>query len=245
MEKVWKLGVTMDKEFELAVYAYCEYVRRACDSLIQNINSVEQKNIHDKFDLFSYIRKNLIFEYVLDDRKYCFHGSGCSVHADDEIIVDWDFGYKNLWCGIDPYKMARTLRNNKYENTIFYEADYIRNLCDLYFSQNILIKYGNQYYIDYLKKGTKEIVLPSCFDSLIIQYSGKQKSFPRTKIIDKFFRKSKFIYKDIDKLENNYILIFMDKGDEVSRMFYNDVAYPDAAVELMNTQILKPHIVSD
>ena len=61
--------------------------------------------------------------------------------------------------------------------------------------------------------------------------------------MDKFIRKSNLVYAGIGELKNNYVLIFYNDGTEVARVPYNDIAYPDSAVKIMNGEIIKPHIV--
>ena len=180
-----------------------------------------------------------------DGVKYVFHGSGCTVFENDVIIADWDFGYRNLWCGINPFKMALTLKNNNYTDSIFYNADYINGLCEKYTEQNDLVFYNNQYYINLLNKGIRKTNFPADYDELIIWRNGKEIKYPRSNGLDKFIRKSREIYKDIDTLGNNSILIFMDKSKEVYRIPYNDVAYPDAAVDIMTNLILKQNSVAE
>ena len=74
---------------------------------------------------------------------------------------------------------------------------------------------------------------------MIIHYYGKEIKLNKSKDIDKFLRKSREIYKDIDKLDNNHLLILRKKAEEVFRIPYNDIAYPDSAVEIMTYKILK------
>lgn len=161
----------------------------------------------------------------------------------DVIVADWDFGFRSLWCGIDSYKMSLTLKNNGYVNHSFYNADFIRDLCESYIAQGDLILYKNQYYVNLLKKGTIKTKFPDIYDELIVYYSGEVIIFNKSKDIDRFIRKSREIYKDIDKLDNNSMLVFRYNNKVVYKVLYNDIAYPDSAVEIMTNKILKPHIL--
>ena len=122
----------MDKEFELAVCKYYEIVKEKCESLINHINLHDKVTIINKFELLSYLRKNKISNYQYDGYNYIFHGCGCTVFFNENIVADWDFGFRSLWCGIDAYKMSLTLKNNDYPNQIFYESNIIHELCKKY-----------------------------------------------------------------------------------------------------------------
>lgn len=235
-------GFEMDKDFELAVCKYYEIVKEKCESLIKHIKLYSNITLLNKFELFSYLRRNKISNYQCDGYSYYFHGCGCTVFFDEIIIADWDFGFRSLWCGIDAYKMSLTLKNNNYSNKIFYDSSFIRELCEKYTLQGELILYKNQYYISLLKKGTINTSFPDIYDELIINYYGKEIILVKTKEIDRFIRKSREIYKDIDKLDNTCLLIFRYKNKDIYKVFYNDMAYPDSAVEIMTHRILKPYI---
>jgi len=232
----------MNKEFDLAICKYYDIVKEKCESLINHIYLRNDKTLRDKYELFSYLRNNKISNYQYDGINYIFHGCGCTVFSDDIVIADWDFGYRSLWCGIDAYKMALTLKNNAYINSSFYEANFISDLCKTYTEQGDLVLYKNQYYINLLNTGTIKTSFPTIYDELRICYKDIELSFDKSKDIDRFMRKSREIYKDIEKLDNNYLLIFRYNNMDVYRVFYNDVAYPDSAVEIMTYRILKPYI---
>jgi len=53
-------------------------------------------------------------EFYIDgsNNNYTFHGRGCSF-SNDALKLDWDFGYDNNWCGLDPWKLYYYLRDNK------------------------------------------------------------------------------------------------------------------------------------
>lgn len=235
----------MDIELEKAAYYYCDIVKEKCEILLKHIYNSEKVQLMNKHELFHYISDRSIYEYQYDGVKYVFHGSGCTAFENDVIVADWDFGYRNLWCGINPFKMALTLKNTNYTDSMFYNAEYIKELCEKYTEQNDLIFYNNQYYINLLVKGTQKTNFPADYDEMIIWQNGKEIKCQRSKVLDKFIRKSREIYKDIDTLGNNSILIFMDKSKEVYRIPYNDVAYPDAAVDIMTNLILKQNSVAE
>ncbi len=231
----------MDREFELAVCKYYDIVKEKCKTLIDHINKNNNANLNNKYDLLTYLRKSKIIEYQYGRYKYIFHGCGCTVFEDDNIIADWDFGYRSWWCGIDAYKMSLTLKNNKYLNSMFYDIELISNFCNTYIVNNELVLYKNQYYINLLSKGTIKPSFPDYYDELIICHDDVKVSFQKSKEIDRFIRKSREIYKDINNLDDNYLLVFRYNNNDVYRVFYNDIAYPDSAVEIMTSKILKPY----
>jgi len=42
--------------------------------------------------------------------KYTFHGRGCRVES-QTLNMDWDFGYDDVLCGLDPWKLAYYVRD--------------------------------------------------------------------------------------------------------------------------------------
>ena len=84
---------------------------------------------------------------------------------------------------------------------------------------------------------------PAAYDRIAIEYKGLRKEFGRSVSIDRFIRKSKSVYAGISSLKNNYIIVFYNNDSETARIPYNDIAYPDSAVRIMNDEIIKPHIV--
>ena len=74
---------------------------------------------------------------------------------------------------------------------------------------------------------------------MIIEYFDKKWSVPRNKLTDRFIRKSRRIYNQIDKDEDKYILKFLLKGKEVFSIPYTDTGYPENAVKIMSDVILR------
>lgn len=74
---------------------------------------------------------------------------------------------------------------------------------------------------------------------LVIEHSDFRWSVPRNKLIDKFIRKSRKIYNQIEKNEDKYLLRFFLEGKEVCVLPYDDIGYPDSAVKIMNDDILQ------
>ncbi|SEQ05973.1 hypothetical protein SAMN02910289_01146 [Lachnospiraceae bacterium RM5] len=233
----------MDKKFLEAVKFYLYIVENACNLLIDYIRNKEQIYIINKYDLYDYLHKKHVFEFVEGERKYCFHGKGCTVLINDKPMIDWDFGYRSCWCGVEPFKMALTLKSSSYKDFNYYDGKYIKKQCEQYLSEKKMYYYSGQYYIDLIKFNYKKIKFPIIYDKMIIEYNGISRSYPKCKSIDKFIKKSNVIYEKINYLKNNYTLVFYYQNNEIARIPYNDIAYPDAAVKIMNGEIIKPHIV--
>lgn len=235
----------MDEGFLKAAKVYFGIVEEACNLLMDEIGKRKQAVIRNKYDLYEYLylQGNRIFEVVFDDRKYYFHGVGCTVFMNGVPMINWDFGCRSWWCGIDPFKMATTLKCFSFEETEYYDGNYIKNKCELYLSEKALYFYKGQYYIDLLRLGCKKIEFPMDYERMIVEYKGVSRSYLKCKSIDRFIQKSTKVYEGIDDLKNNYTLVFYHHDSVVARIPYNDIAYPDAAVKIMNGEIIKPHRV--
>ncbi len=236
-------GENMDEKFLKAVKTYYHIVEEACNLLVENIVKRDQVTILNKFELYDYLHKKLVLEYAIDERKYFFHGGGCTVYINDIPMIEWDFGYRSWWCGIDPFKMAETLKSFSYEETEYYDRTYIKNECEHYLAQKELYLYRGQYYIDLLKIRCRKMKISTDYERMIVEYKGISKSYLKCKSIDKFIRKSINVYDGIDKLPNNYTLVFLKQNVEIARILYNDIAYPASAVKIMNGEIIRPHMV--
>lgn len=228
----------MDDYFLKAVREYNCIVEEACNLLIDYIESTEQIAILSKYHLFKYFRNSGKYEFHIGDSIYYRHGNGMMVVRNDTVVIDWDFGYRSWWCGIDPFFMAETLKHALFEATAYYDGNYIKDKCRYYMSKNLLYFYNGQYYIDLVKCSSMKITFPEEYDTLVVEYKGAVRSFSRCKIIDRFIRKSRMIYAGIAELKNNCTLIFFNNNVEEARILYNDIAYPKSAVKIMNEQIL-------
>ena len=233
----------MEKDFLNAIKLYFDIVEEACELLIEYIQQTEQIVILNKYDLFDYLNTSRKNEFNVKGRIYYCHGNGIRVISNEIITADWDFGCKSWWCGIDPFFMATTLKNAGINDFRHYDGDFIKSKCEQYTQEGFLYLYKNQYYIDLLKFGCQKMDFPNVYDRIAIEYKCLRKEFCRSRIIDRFIKKSDSVYSGISALKNNYIIVFYDNGVEVARIPYNDIAYPEAAVRIMNGEIIKPHIV--
>lgn len=86
---------------------------------------------------------------------------------------------------------------------------------------------------------TFEPDFPIEFDTLIVEYFDSKWILPRNKVIDRFIRKSRRIYNQIEKSQNKYTLKFMFNGKEIYSIPYDDIGYPENAVKIMSDDILR------
>lgn len=229
----------MQNEFKAASDEYYKIVKNACDRFIVYLREEKEISVDGKFGLYRYLHESQYSEYYVSDHKYVFHGAGCTVYKDDEPTIQWDFGYRNLWCGIDPYKMAETLKHNCYHMKDYHDSQYLKDRCnDLYASHELRL-YKGQYYFDLLRDETIVPAFPEEYDLVIIRDGERHKTFKRSVITDRFIRKSEKIYKYIDRLEGNLILEFYHQDNLIVSVLYNDIAYPDAAYKIMREQMYR------
>jgi hypothetical protein len=223
------------------VKIYYNIVENACERLINHINSEYNANINNKLDLYKFIHNNRIYEYKVDNDKYYFHGVGCSVERNNEIAIDWNFGYRNWWCGIDPNKMSITLKNASECTNSYIEMNKIKEECTRMLEEKKMLFYKNQYYFDLMKLQTKTQIIPEEYDKISITYNGKSIIIDKSKVVDKFIRKSRVVYANIEHLKNNYTIDFYKDDNIIFSILYNDNAYSDKAVMIMNNELLKPY----
>ncbi len=230
--------VSTNKErFVEAVWEYTYLVYEAIEKVIDYLNRTEGIRLIDKGDLLAFIRENHISEVLVNETKYFFHGSGCTVYQNNQPIVLWDFGWGNWPCGIDPYKMAVTLKGNNYLDVDYHDFQNIKKLCRLFLEEGLLTSTGAQYYLDLIALNKTKTVFPVDFDRMLIEYEGAVVSIERNKIVDRFLRKSPYIYAGIDGLKGNRILVFLKGEKEIARVPYNDIAYPKEAVQIMRGEL--------
>ncbi len=233
----------MEDKFLEAIKTYFVIVENACNLLVNYIECTEQITILNKFDLYNYLNNSYKFEFDIEGKKYYRHGNGMMVLHDDIVVIDWNFGCKSWWCGIDPFLMATTLKHSCFKEPDYYDGKFIKQKCEQYVLEELLYFYNGQYYLNMLKFKCKKLKFPADYDRLVVEYKGIKRSFLKCKSIDNFVRKSKLVYAGITKLKDNYILVFYSNDVEVARIPYNDIAYPDSAVKIMNDEIIKPHII--
>lgn len=227
----------MNESFAIAIRQYYSIVKSACQEFCDYIgksNSVELKN---KSDLYAFLRSSQLSVFDLGEKSYHFHGGGCSVMTNGKQIIAWDFGYRSWLCGIEPYKMALTLSNFSSGLEEIFDSEQISELCEVEVEKGNMTKHYGQYYMNLLSLETEKYSFPIDYDSLIIEQRNIRRAFCKSDSIDRFIRKSTKVYKNIKELEDNIVLVFIKNNTEIGRFLYNDTAYPDSAVRVMD-QIL-------
>ena len=127
-------------------------------------------------------------EFVAGGISYRFHGKGCVAFHEGKFI-DWDFGYRSRWCGINPWKVSMTLKKNKSPDVQFYNGDLIQTACEQFVKKGIMFKKYDQYYFEIPADETFKPQCPTEYDTLVVEYFDLSWSVPRNKVIDRFIRK--------------------------------------------------------
>lgn len=229
------MSVEFDSIIKNDIWLYLNTVERECKNLMEFCNSKFQESLFDKKGLLKFISENKITEVRTETGVYKFHGSGCSLFYSNEIKLQWDFGYENWWCGIDPFFTYSYL---KYNRELEYSIDDLKMYCEESVEKGLFYKLYSKYYIFLYKISSIPINIPNMYDTLVVSYRGKKKKISRNKLTDRFARKATCCYSEIEKLDNNYELFFYNDGEMIYTVYYNSIAYPLNAVEIMSKQIL-------
>ena len=91
---------------------YLDTVNAICLTIIK------QKGLNTFYDLKRLRVNEPAGEFTLDEihqLKYTFHGRGCRVES-QTLNIDWDFGYDDVLCGLDPWKLAYYVRDKRNNN---------------------------------------------------------------------------------------------------------------------------------
>ena len=156
-----------------------------------------------------------------------------------EKFIDWDFGYRSRWCGINPWKVSITLKENNSPHIEYYDGNLLQTECEQSVKKGIMFKKYGQYYFEMTANDTYKPEFPTEFDTLVVEYFNSSWSIPRSKVIDRFIRKSTRVHKRISMDEDKYTLRFLLKGEEIYTIPYNDICYPENAIKIMSDEIIK------
>lgn len=228
----------MGERFKNVACGYICKINAVCDNLLKNLNASKNIDLRSKMDFFNYRTKTKKMEYIFDGITYIFHGKGCTAF-NDKIFLDWDFGYRSRWCGIDPWKVAISLMKSNSEFVEFYDENLIKDICEQFVIDGTMFNRQGQYYFTIPENQTFKPDFPREFDYLIIEHNGLKYSISRNKAIDRFIKKSSRIYNQIDKNKNCYLLKFFHKGKLLYTIPYDDIGYPENAVKIMSDVIIK------
>lgn len=228
----------MEEKLQIILKEYIKNVEYVCNILIKSINSSENLDLKNKYDFYLYRSGCKKMAYDAEGISYRLHGAGCMAF-NENMFLDWDFGYRSRWCGIDPWKVSMTLKLNKSPYIEYYDGNLVRSLCEGLVDKGMMFKRYGQYYFSAPKEETFKPKFPKEYDTLIIEYFNSSWSMPKSKIIDRFIRKSVWVNHQIFKSEDNYILKFLSGGKEIFDIPYNDISYPESAVKIMSDEVIK------
>lgn len=228
----------MEEKFKNAMDEYISSINNVCGKLLKGLNESENISLISKMDFFDYRAKTKKMEYEFDGVRYNLHGKGCTAF-NDKTFLDWDFGYRSRWCGINPWKVAMSLKKSGCGTVEYYDGNIIKKVCEQSVLDGIMFMEQGQYYFTIPENQTIKPDFPTEFDTLIIEHSGKKCSISRNKVIDRFIRKSNRIYNQIDKNQDCYLLRFAFEGKIIYTIPYDDIGYPENAIKIMSDDILK------
>ncbi len=231
----------MEEKIKNIMEKYIKDVEDTCNILLEGINYRDNLNLKTKKDFFDYRMKKSNMEFEVRGISYRLHGKGCMAF-NKEFFLDWDFGYRSRWCGIDPWKLSMTIKKSKSQYSEYYDGNLIKKTCEQAVKDGIMFKKYEQYYFAIPKSETFKPQFPKEFDTLVVTHRDSTWSLPRNKVIDKFIRKSSWVYNKIDryndKYNDKYVLSFLLEEKEIYSISYDDIGYPEGAIKIMSDDIL-------
>jgi len=218
----------LNNELKSIIEEYTENVKKVCLLMLKGLN------LKSKDDLLKYRTLHPIGEFGSDgNNKFFFHGRGC-LFSNQDIIINWDFGYGSRWCGLDPWFIANYIKDNYNNPSEFSDGDRI----GIEFEQAVIncemIKKYGLYYFTIPTIDTFEPDFPKEYDTLIVEHYELQWIIKINKKVDKFIRKSRRISKQVGEGSDVYDLRFIQGGKQIYSISYDDIGYPERAVLLMN-----------
>lgn len=227
----------MDGQLKLLIAEYTADVECVCQKLLAGINAREQLNLRTKQDFFIYRSQTRQMEFFADGITYRLHGRGCCAFGPD-LFLDWNFGCRSRWCGIDPWLLGLTLRKNNSPHSEYYSGEVIKTACEQAVAGGeMFVKYG-MYYLAIPPEETFMPAFPADYDGLALEYLGRRWTIPRSKVTDRFLRKSRRVHQRIYHLGCACTLIFLLNGRELYAIPYDDTCYPESAARIMSDEIL-------
>lgn len=130
----------MNKELELLTKEYVEKVNEVCLFMLKGLK------LNSKEEVYRFRVQNQMGQFYLDGiNKYMFHGIGCEF-SNKNIKIDWDFGYDDRWCSIDPWKFYYYIKENHKEISKYYDLKLITAEYDEAANNGEMIKRYDRYY---------------------------------------------------------------------------------------------------
>lgn len=227
----------MDIKIKSIIDEYIENVNDACHKLLEGINKQENLKLRTKRDFFIYRNANRKTEFIINNAVYRLHGRGCFLFS-DKLFLNWDFGYRSRWCGVDPWMLGMTLKENKSDYVEYYDGKLLKEACEQALVEGeMFIKNGLYHYTIPIEE-TFLPNFPKDFDTLVIEHFDEKWTISRNKVIDRFLRKSRRISNKVYNSENMYILRFFLNDREVYSIPYDDICYPESAIKIMTDDII-------
>lgn len=228
----------MNENLQSVLKEYMKNIDDICNLLLKEINISQKMSLKNKYDFFEYRTKCKKMEFEFDGIIYRLHGKGCTACMGKNFF-DWDFGYRSRWCGINPWKVAMTLKKSNSPHVDYYDGNLIKTLCEEMVHNGILYKKYEQYYFEIKLEDTFKPDFPADYDTLIIEYDDMNWKISRNKLVDRFIRKSVRIQNKINSDLDKYTLKFCLAEKIVYSISYNELRFPDGAVEVMSDEIIK------
>ena len=119
---------------------YIDTVNKVCLLMLKGLN------LKTKEEMLNHRIKNPIGYFDLGEKnKYQFHGRGCAF-SNSELSINWDLGYSEKWCGLNPWLLADYIQNNDKYFSGFYTGDKIKDEFEKAVLKGKMIKKYELYY---------------------------------------------------------------------------------------------------
>lgn len=115
------------KEITTLAREYVQQVYNICAALL------EEFHLTSKADLLNFRQYHQTGTFLHRGKscRFVFQGEGCLVLS-DALNIKWDFGYEDLWVGLDPWHLFYYIEDNrKLEAISFTGADILALFKDL------------------------------------------------------------------------------------------------------------------
>ena len=133
------MGILISNLLELLSKEYLTCVEDVCNLMLKGLG------LNSKEDLINYRMKHGKGHfYLFGKNEYCFHGRGCRFE-NEKLKIDWDFGYDNLWCGLDPWKLFYYIKDNIHTNE-FRDGRQIGEVFDNWVASKMMVRVAGLYY---------------------------------------------------------------------------------------------------
>lgn len=136
---------TVEDKIKFIIDEYIANVNDICRILLEGGNEQKNLKLKTKWDFFEYISKTHIMELYVNGINYKLHGRGCFAFSSEKFL-NWNFGYRSRWCGVDPWILGMTLKKNKSPYVEFYDGKLLKEACDLALNEGLILKNGLYHY---------------------------------------------------------------------------------------------------